>query len=301
MAAVLSPQTTSQSPSPTALPPRSSPSPNPNHSALPPIVTSPPPKAQSVQRTSSTSKHRLSTFSSRSNASQTQAASRSRPQSTAFPHFHSSLPYTLVRDFAYPPYHPLHYGPPAEQASGMSTPASEAHRRLSDPAPTWERSDGWDSTEWRQGEQLQPTTFGDGPPWSEDEDLHSPVVTAVKHKKNKSNMVAFDNPRGRSRDRDQPRRGSYQGTNGDGSETYYVSELNEAANGPGGEYITYPAGTAAPRLDVQTSSLDGPRRDSHFAASLNNRTTQYDEDMSSSPMSPNDDDEEDEDGFTEVD
>lgn len=143
--------------------------------------------------------------------------------------------------------------------------------------------------EWRgAGEQLQPTIFGDhdGPPWSEDEDLQSPVVTSARHRKNKSNMVAFDHTRGRSREREQPRRGSYQGTNGDGSETYYVSDINEAANGPGGEYITYPASASA-SLGVPTS-LDGTRRDSHFAASLPNRSHQddHDEEMSSSPFSP---------------
>lgn len=148
--------------------------------------------------------------------------------------------------------------------------------------------------EWRgAGEQLQPTIFGDhdGPPWSEDEDLQSPVVTSARHRKNKSNMVAFDQTRGRSRERDEPRRGSFQGTNGDGSETYYVSDLNEA-NGPGGEYITYPASTSA-SLDVP-QSLDDTRRDSHFAASLPNRSHHYDhdEEMSSSPLSPEDDDDE---------
>ena len=190
----------------------------------------------------------------------------------------------------------MHYGPPPEQASGISTPASEAHRRLSDPSATWDRSEPWDSMEWRgAGEQLQPTTFGDdGPPWSEDDDLQSPVVTSARHRKNKSNMVAFDHTRGRTQDREQPRRGSYQGTNGDGSETYYVSDLNEAANGPGGEYITYPASAGA-RLGVPRE-LEETRRDSHFAASLPNRSHQSqadrDEEMSSSPVSPEPEEEE---------
>ena len=287
MTAVLSPQATSQSPSPTALPPRSSPSPNHVHSSLPPLVTSPPLKAQGVQRASSNAKKRLSAFSSRSATSQTQAHSRSRPHSNVFPYFSSSLPYALVRDFAYPAYHPMHFGPAPEQASGISTPASEAHRRLSDPSVTWDRSDTWDSMEWRgPGEQLQPTIFGDdGPPWSEDDDLQSPVVTSARHRKNKSNMFAFDHTRGRTPERDQPRRGSYRGTNGDGSETYYVSDLNEAANGPGGEYITYPASAGA-RLGIPRD-LEETRRDSHFAASLPNRSHQVDgdEEMSSSPVS----------------
>jgi hypothetical protein len=38
-------------------------------------------------------------------------------------------------------------------------------------------------------------------------------------------------------------RGYYVGTSGDGSERYYVNQGGEA-NGPGGEYVTYPAGQA---------------------------------------------------------
>ena len=206
------------------------------------------------------SKHRLSSFSNHSNTSNT-AHSLSRPVSTAFPFFHSSLSYALVRDFGYPSYHPLHYGPPPEQSSGISTPASEAHRRLSDPAPAWERTDGWDS--WRQsGEQLPSTVFGDhdGPPWSEDEDLASPVVTSSKHRKNKSNMYAFDQTaRGRSRDR-SPKR--IVGSNGDGSEPFHTGDEDDTANARGSDFITYPPGMShAPGLGIPPSN----RRDSHFA------------------------------------
>lgn len=287
MAAVLSPQHSSQSPSPspTTLSPQSLPSPNSNPPTLPPLLTSPSIKTPGVQRAASLQKHRLSTFSTRSNASNA-ALYGSRPQSVAFPQFHSSLGYALVRDFAYPPYHPLHYGPPPERASGVSTPASDAHRRLSDPAPSWGASRGeWSATPWSGTEQLPTTSFGDhdGPPWSEDEDLQSPVVTSSRHRKIKSNVVGFDNQRGRSTDRP----GSFQGTNGDGSETYYVSDTNEAANGPGGEFITYPPTGQPASLGVPAG---GARRDSHFATILPNRS--YDsaalEDMSSSPESPQD-------------
>jgi SH3 domain len=143
----------------------------------------------------------------------------------------------------------------------------------------------WDS--WRQsGEQLPSTVFGDhdGPPWSEDEDLASPVVTSAKHRKNKSNMYGFDHTtRGRSRDREP--HPSFMGTGTDGSETYYVSDANEMANGPGGEFITYPPdGTS---LGVPTS---GNRRDSHFASSLTGRANAVPfEEMSSSPESAGDD------------
>lgn len=267
------------------LSPRSEPSitsPNPNRTSLPPLVTSPPSKAK-LERASSYANHNTNTttntntnkrLSTYSNASNTAQSIRSRPQSTAFPIFHSSLPYSLVRDFAYGPLHPLFYGPLPEQASDISTPASEVGRRLSDPpASTW-HSDrgGWAASTWEPGEQLPQTSYGDGPPWSEDEDIHSPVVTSVRHKKHKSNVVDFDQTRGRRGFQDDHRRGSYSGTNGDGSQIYYVSELDESANGPGGEYITYPPrnSQSIPSVAVHRATSES-RRDSHFAATLPQR------------------------------
>jgi hypothetical protein len=153
-------------------------------SVLSPILTA---QRQAVNR------DRFSTFSTHSTSSNTQVH-LSRPQSIAFPHFHSSLSYTLVRDFAYPSFHPLHYGPPPEQ-SGVSTPTSDAHRRLSDPPHAWDASKAnWSASAW---DAKRPPNMSfvdkDGPPWSEDEDLASPVVTSVRHKKNKSSGPAFDN------------------------------------------------------------------------------------------------------------
>lgn len=165
----------------------------------------------------------------------------------------SSLSYTLVRDFAYPAAHPMHYGPPPEPSrppSGMTTPASES-RRLSDPA-SWESSLSWDSSAWAslsKVDHLAPIYLGDGPPWSEDEDLQSPVVSS-RHRKHKSSGAAFMPGRQRS-SRDQgdssvmrsenydQERGYYVGTSGDGRERYYVNQ-GEEANGPGGEYVSYP-------------------------------------------------------------
>ncbi|KAK8251212.1 hypothetical protein IWZ00DRAFT_523133 [Phyllosticta capitalensis] len=224
-------------------------------STLPPLVTSPASRPSNSARASSYAKNRLSTFS------QTSAAHRSRPTSTAYPVFHSSLSYTLVRDFAYPPYSPLFYGPLPEQHSEISTPVSESQsRRLSDPPLSWDGSRVyWGAGPWESaGEQLPSSSFGDGPPWSEDEDLHSPVVTSARHKKHKSSAGEYDT-RGRSTERDAgPRRGSYTGTNGDGSQTYYVSDLDEA-NGPGGEFITYPAGEGERNL-ARRASEGLPRR-----------------------------------------
>lgn len=255
--------------------------------SLPPLVTSTttrpnPPRIPSYAR------NRLSTFSNTSNSQ-----IRSRPQSSVFPFFLSSLSYTLVRDFAYPSFHPLHYGPQQEVASHVSTPASESHRRLSDPALNWDsrvsqlsRGTGQGDASGGDEEQLPQTSFGDGPPWSEDEDLQSPIVTSAsskkQHKKQRSNVVGFDNARGRTREYVGGPHGQYTGTNGDGSQTYYVSDLNEAANGPGGEYITYPADGA------EGSAMSyGPRGNTNHA---NNPygVSQSNRDMSSDFYGPND-------------
>lgn len=151
----------------------------------------------------------------------------------------------------------MHYGPPPEPASGLSTPASESQRRLSDPPASWENKLSWDTESW--GEQsfgkasnLAPIHFGDGPPWSEDEDLQSPVVSS-RHRKHKSSSAAFTQHRARvareagndggssilNPENFDQERGYYVSTSGDGSERYYVNQ-GEEANGPGGEYVTYP-------------------------------------------------------------
>lgn len=257
MAAVLSPQSTNPSASPTSLSNRTSPTPHAALSQLPPIATANPQRRPSNKRTKSNSKsrqsthsagsqppnskrtsqsynaNRLSTLSTTSRTSRTNSQSNlrsaSRTASTVFPLFHSSLPYTLVRDFGYPAFHPQHYGP-APESSELATPASESNRRLSDPVPSWEGGRlNWSASpgEWptaaeynAQGEgsfKLPNTSFsddgpaapggwswkrGDGPPYSEDEDLQSPVISTHGHRKQHSNIVGFDRSRGRPRSRE---------------------------------------------------------------------------------------------------
>jgi len=231
---------------------------------------------------------------------QSKNPSQSRPSSHVFPIFHSSLPYTLVRDFAYPTNHPFHYGPPPHN-SALSTPVSES-RRLSDPAvsnwddsrgqssntPPWTTENTGNTAQPTSREQLPAMTFTDGgPPYSEDEDLHSPVVTTSRHKKSKSSI----NDRGRSPAGSNGTRGLLVGVNGDGSETYYVDEetrVDETTDGPGGEIVTYPPHPARQSLLSPDFRKSGQQRDSHFATSLRRssendtrmRTNESDDDYS---------------------
>lgn len=160
-----------------------------------------------------------------------------------------------------------------------------------------------------RGENLPPIQFGDGPPWSEDEDLQSPIVVSSRHKKHKSSSGAFTSgkghERGRGRDsRDHSEsssslldpenfeqdRGYFAGSNGDGSERYYVNQGGEA-NGPGGEFVTYPADQSRHSTSAYNSA---GQRDSHFAGTLlpsrsyvdDQTGHRFDSDASSSGSSP---------------
>ncbi|TPX17202.1 uncharacterized protein E0L32_003320 [Thyridium curvatum] len=295
MTAVMSPAS-----SPATSPPvtsSASPPPNPaaTHPALPPLITSPPSRRSTLSRPMShASRNRLSQYSTGS------IPSRSRPVSHMYPIYPSSLPYTLVRDFAYPPGHPMHYGPPPEPSrppSGMTTPASESQRRLSDPPMSWETKLSWETGYWGGGEgldrgnDLAPIHLGDGPPWSEDEDLQSPVVSS-RHRKHKSTSAAYAgrqraakeageggssilNPNNFDQDR-----GYYIGTSGDGSERYYVNQ-GEEANGPGGEYVTYPPNQARHSLNPYHLAEQQPRQYANPGADY-----QSDSDESSASSSP---------------
>ncbi|KAG6039411.1 hypothetical protein E4U41_002699 [Claviceps citrina] len=263
-----------------ASPPQgSSPPQNPNHPALPPLTTSTPSRPSTLPRPMSyASKSRLSQYSVGS------VYSRSRPDSHVFPVFPSSLAFTFVRDFAYPCTHPMHYGPPPEPSgpsSGMTTPASET-RRLSDPPASWEQRmpwDSWTSDGFGRGHEILPIQMGDGPPYSEDEDLQSPVV-ATRHRKHKSTSAAVGQGRGRT-----VREGGlvslsghdgqteyFVGSTADGSERYYVAHGGEAANGPGGDYVTY--------------SPDHARQSRGYHYSQQPQLDDYDHDDSSPPSSP---------------
>lgn len=165
---------------------------NPNFSSLPPLVTQIPARSAAVQRQLPYNK-RLSTVSTAFGG-----LADSRPQSTVFPFFLSSLQYALVRDFAYQPENPLHYGPIPDVPSSATTTASEFNRQMADAIGR----DRYGFTELDSGTsyfglQIPSRKFGDGPPYAEDEDLLSPIVTTTRHKKNRSSVNEYDPNRSR--------------------------------------------------------------------------------------------------------
>ncbi|KAL8703495.1 MAG: hypothetical protein Q9201_003338 [Fulgogasparrea decipioides] len=225
----------------------------------------------------------MSSYSNQSNTSQ----NRSRPGSYAFPHFHSSLSYALVRDFAYPIIHPYHYGPPPEPSgvpSGASTPVSEQQRRLSDPPNMmWDNGNSqWTAGPWGgdgglSNERLPQMAYRDGPPYSEDDDLHSPVIVSSRHRKHKSSFpaIAGSNGKGKARSPGQGEgeedEGSYfVGKNGAQGEWYEDEEVN----GHLGEHVTYEESQ-----NLAPSRYAG-QRDSHFAALLPNRSYRQEDEAS---------------------
>ncbi|KAI5780048.1 hypothetical protein EDC01DRAFT_718861 [Geopyxis carbonaria] len=176
------------------------------------------------------------------------------------PQFASSLSYATVRDFAYSSVHPLHYGPTIN--SGLSTPAGSqresgymesgsegsnwftgggsGYRRLSDPAVSSMDTSWGDSNVYRQrhANQPPPLNFSDGPPWSEDEDLQSPVVLpnpGPVHRKHKSTS-AHTHTRGQSKNVFTPTTLQHPGSRDD-------EDRGEYGNGqPGSSYHTTTAG-----------------------------------------------------------
>ena len=208
----------------------------------------------------------------------------SRPTSHAFPAFHSNLSYTLVRDFAYAVVHPLHYGPPPEtpSRSGESTPISEAQRVPSESSRGGHNvlSAGWSAGPWGSdgavgaGDNVIPQIlYQDGPPWSEDEDLQSPIVVTSRHKKHKSSGGALASSRPRRRDPSTTANPSgdaispieFRGRKGRHGESFLADPSSETtANEPNGEFIT---------LSKSPSPFEAAgQRVSHFAATSSHRS-----------------------------
>lgn len=125
-------------------------------------------------------------------------------------------------------------------------------------------------------------TFNDGgPPYSEDEDLQSPVVTTSRHRKHKSNA----GERGRSPGAAGPERSMTMNVNGEEVEEYRPTDSDDL-NGPGGEIATY----SKMRYPQQPH-----HRDSNFAKPLQRNLSphNYQEPHSEDGGSDDYDDEED--------
>lgn len=153
----------------------------------------------------------------------------------------------MVRDFAYPAFHPMHYGPPPEPPSGATTPGSEwsQSRRLSDPQDnSWGssgRAGAWGGGFSGNVEALPSTSFGD---LGDDGDLRS-----SQHRRSRSyNDVPDWDTRGRRRESSGPQGGSNENM-------FHFSSTQFD-----------PAGSESLR-----HSRGFHKRDSHFAATLSSR------------------------------
>ena len=131
--------------------------------------------------------------------------------------------------------------------------------------------------------------YGDGPPYSEDEDLHSPVVVSSRHKKHKSTFAATGSRHGFGRGRNSghgPEEGDRNGlsphgaraqnqpigTNGKSLEGQYIGEEDEDTDAPEGDLVTYPPDQGPNSLLAPSIYSKPGQRDSHFAATLPNRS-----------------------------
>jgi len=232
-------------------PPPTSPSP-----AQIPYTTSPETMDNFVPRYPKATKERerLPSFNRSRMSIQSQHTSRSRPQSSVFPAFHSSLPYAMVRDFAYPAFHPMHYGPPPDPPSGATTPGSEwsQSRRLSDPQDNAWSSSGragpWGGDGYlypdSHVEALPSTSFGE-----EGGDIDHFDLRSSQHRRSRSYNNIPDWERGRRR----------ESSGRDPAFTESMFHFN-------GSSQLDPAGSSSLR-----HSRGFHKRDSHFAATLTSR------------------------------
>ncbi|KAK3676588.1 HOG (high osmolarity glycerol) pathway protein [Recurvomyces mirabilis] len=269
MADVLAPPIASTS----STSPSSSSTPQPHNTQLP-LPVRPRPR----ERIPSYAQNRMSTYS------QNSRSSRSRPTSTvAFPAFQSSLAYTSVRDFAWPVFHPLHYGAP-EATSGATTPGSEwtGGRRLSDPMDLSNSSSGggvgnnWTAGPWggdgvmygdqdqaseTQHDPLPSTSFGGDDSF----DSTSDDGSRKKHRKSKSYANITDYERGRRRESAGYRRSRASG-DATASDMFRFGGQSDPA---GRDTLRQSRGYAGVGPPTQQQLENGRiRADSHFQSGL---------------------------------
>lgn len=151
--------------------------------------------------------------------------------------------------------------------------SSSQYRRLSDPAypsfGTEEKSGEWvenwtpalgkfSMEDGGKANQLPPLHFQDGPPWSEDPDLHSPVIISTKHRKQRS--VASHTQSSQANSRRLSKHAFGDPTDGEWRDESCAPELASRGNSlgdmsdgePGGEFHNHPGGRGFYRSE-QTS------------------------------------------------
>ncbi|KAF8463137.1 hypothetical protein BDZ91DRAFT_640867, partial [Kalaharituber pfeilii] len=157
------------------------------------------------------------------------------------PQFPSSLSYTSVRDFAYPNLHPLHYGP----QPGLDTPAS-SHRSsqyIDSGNGGWFSGNSFGFSDDEKPNQLPPLQFNDGPPWTEDPDLHSPVVISKKHRKHQSSAAHMQSSQGYARRPSKNAVSEFHGGDWRDEGSSFRGQLADNSDGePGGEFHNHPGG-----------------------------------------------------------
>ena len=117
--------------------------------------------------------------------------------------------------------------------------------------------------------------YRDGPPYSEDEDLHSPVVVSSRRKKHKSGFPTPgetpDTSRGRSPGGAEDEGGYFAAANGSRSRSYQIDTGDEGTRNMGADLKTYPPDQARLSMLAPDKYHAPGQRDSHFAATLPSR------------------------------
>lgn len=283
MASVLSPPASAASPS-------HSPAADSSSDSLPLLPQARPRPREDRER----ERERVPSYAANRMSQYSRSSQRSRPQSPAaaeFPAFASSLPYALVRDFAYPSFHPLHYGAEPE-GSGASTPGSEwnSHmgRRQSDPMESWNSNNtsfggrsagpwGGDGVIFGDPDQdsdlaaLPSTSFGNEDADMGDDDL---IVRKGKHRKSKSYANMSDYERGR-------RRESGRRSKGDAADANHMFHFShgQRSDPAGRDSLRQSRGYASGgEAENGTASF---RRDSRQTSTLPNRSFHHSQPASS--------------------
>lgn len=137
-------------------------------------------------------------------------------------------------------------------------------------------------------QQLPQIAYKDGPPYSEDEDLHSPVVKSSRHKKHKSEFTTLGAvgkgkglPGGTEDSEDDDEKEYFSTVNGAGGESHPGRGRNKDRKSPE-DLVTYPPDQGRRSLLSPNKYHEPAQRDSHFAATLPSRSYNQEQDEDNS-------------------